>query len=150
MVVSTVPDDVTAQVASTLSVHVAPASVYDAFFTRVMVLLPERVMVGAILSRVTVTVPVAVLPEVSAIVTTGLLVRIFPVQRIVPVASAGVGEQLRPGIVSVAPDSVAVQVTVVAPLVVDGDAVHVGIDGGVISTTFTTRDIEPVFPAAST
>ena len=106
--------------------------------------------VGGVVSRVTVTVPVAVFPDGSAIVRVGLLVRIVPVHRTLPVASAGVGEQVRPGIVRVAPDSVPVQVTVVAPLVVDGDAVQVGIAGGVVSTTLTTREIEPVFPATST
>ena len=95
--------------------------------------------VGGVVSRVTVTVPVAVFPDGSAIVRVGLQVRILPVHETVPVVFAGVGEHVRPGIVSVAPDSVPVQVTVVAPLVVDGDAVQVGIAGGVVSTTLMTK-----------
>jgi len=51
----------------------------------------------------------------------------------IPVLSAGVGLHERFGIVRVDPDSVPVQVTVVAPLVVDGEAVQTGRAGGVVS-----------------
>jgi len=83
--------------------------------------------------RVIATVPVAVLPAGSATVTVGLLVRTVPVQVTIPVLSAGVGLHERFGIVRVDPDSVPVQVTVVAPLVVDGEAVQTGRAGGVVS-----------------
>lgn len=122
-----------------MSVQEAHESVYGVFLRIVIVPLPLRVTIGAVVSRVVVIVPVAVFPVVSVIDMLGLLERSVPIQVTIPVASAGAGEQVRPGRVTVAPDSVPVQVTVVAPLVVDGDAVHVGTTGAVVSTTLITK-----------
>jgi hypothetical protein len=124
---------------------------------QVTVLSRLTLQVGAVGGVVSFTYGIGTgveLPAGSLIVAIGLLGNVpgvVSVQTTIPVAVAGLGVQVVPGRVIVAPGSTLVQVTITAVVPLDGlgVAVHVGAVGATLSIVITTGNAGETFPAGS-
>ena len=140
-------------IATTLHASAAPTILGVLSFVMYGALLSHPILVttgalGAVVSNITLTVPVPLFPVGSVTVTVGLLLKTVPLHTTAhPVL--GFGVHTNHGILYVSPLIVPVNVITVDPLVILGLATPLGTLGAIVSTAKLTFVALLVFPAAS-